>query len=518
LRAIWALYVTGGLDEQASRALLDHPSEHVRAWSIRLLSDSGPPAPATVTRFTELAKTDPSQKVRLSLASALQRLPINQCWEIAEPLASHAEDASDRVLPLMIWYGVERLVPTDLPRAVGWGARCKVPLVRQYVARRAVSADPSTGLAAVVSLLKTAQDLVCDDLLIGAHDALRGRKHVTQPDGWAAAFARLAARPDPVLVERTLLLALDFEEPKAIATLRGIVKDPTAPHEIRRRALSALVERRVPGIAPALQALLDDSVLRSQALRALAAYDDPATPEMILRHYAKLSESERDDAIATLAARPTWALALLASIGRGQVPRRDMNVTTARQLQALGDPRVSKQLETVWGKIQPTSKEKATLIAKYKALLASDHAPSGDLSRGRAIFNRTCLACHRLYDAGGDVGPDLTGSDRATVDYILENVLDPSAAVSREYAVTNVATTDGRIISGIIREQTDSSLVIQTANERIILPREDLEAIKLTTVSMMPEGQLERLSPQEVRDLFAYLASTKQVPLPADQK
>jgi putative heme-binding domain-containing protein len=282
--------------------------------------------------------------------------------------------------------------------------------------------------------------------------------------------------------------------------------------------LSALVERRVPGIAPDLQTLLDDSVLRGKALRALAAYDDPATPEMILRQYAKLSESERDDAIATLAARPSWALALLASIGRGQVPRRDVSVTTARQLQALGDRKINEQLEAVWGKVQPTSKEKATLMAKYKALLASDQLPPGDLSRGRAVFNRTCLACHRLYDAGGDVGPELTGSDRATPDYILENVLDPSAAVSRDYALTNVATTDGRIISGIIREQNDSSLVIQTANERIILPREDLEAIKASSISMMPEGQLERLSPQEVRDLFAYLASTKQVPLPADQK
>ena len=314
------------------------------------------------------------------------------------------------------------------------------------------------------------------------------------------------------------MLALDFEEPNAIAILRGMVKNPDSPREIRHRALSALVERRVPGIAPDLQALLDDPVMRGQALRALAAYDDPATPEIVLRHYVKLSESEREDAIATLAAPPAWALALLASVGHGLVPRRDINVTTARQLQAMGDQRISEQLETVWGKIQPTSKEKASLIAKYKAMLASDQSPPGNQSRGRAVFNRTCLACHRLYDAGGDVGPDLTGSDRATADYILENVLDPSAAVSRDYALINVATTDGRIISGIIREQNTSALVVQTANERLVLPREDLEAIKPSTISMMPEGQLERLSPQEIRDLFAYLASTKQVPLPADQK
>ncbi len=81
-----------------------------------------------------------------------------------------------------------------------------------------------------------------------------------------------------------------------------------------------------------------------------------------------------------------------------------------------------------------------------------------------------------------------------------------------------VATTDGRFVSGIIREQNDRSITIQTANERIILPREDIEEIKPSTVSMMPEGQLERLTPQEVRDLFAYLAASRQVPLPDEAR
>ncbi len=194
-------------------------------------------------------------------------------------------------------------------------------------------------------------------------------------------------------------------------------------------------------------------------------------------------------------------------------PRRDVSVSIARQLQAFGDRQLNEQLEKVWGKVQPTSKAKAGLLAKYKSLLATTADHPADLGRGRAVFNRTCLACHKLYDAGGDVGPDLTGSDRANADYILENVLDPSAAVSRDYTVTNVATTDGRLIAGIVREQNEVSLVIQTANERIVVPREDIEAIKPSSASMMPEGQLEVLSDQEIRDLFAYLASRDQVPL-----
>ena len=205
-------------------------------------------------------------------------------------------------------------------------------------------------------------------------------------------------------------------------------------------------------------------------LRSLAAYDNPATPEIILRHYGEYSLIEREDAIATLAARPAWAKALLEALGRGQISRRDVSVSIARQLQAFGDRGINEQLEMVWGKVQPTSKTKAALLAKYKSLLASAPDQPADLSRGRAVFNRTCLACHKLFDSGGDVGPDLTGSDRANADYILENVLDPSAAVSRDYTLTNLAMTDGRLIAGIIREQNDASLVIQTANERIVVP------------------------------------------------
>jgi putative membrane-bound dehydrogenase-like protein len=516
LRAIWALFGTGGLDEKALHKLLAHASEHVRAWTVRLLWDRGTPSSATLTRFEEMATQDPSPKVRLSLAAALQRLRVDQRIRVAGPLAGHAEDTFDPMLPLMIWYGIEPAVPADLSSAVTFAARARIPLVRQFVARRAVDADVAAGLAAVVGSLKGIADPVCGDLLAGTFDALRGRKHIPQPDNWPAVFSELASRPDANLVGQALLLALDFGDPKATASLRQMMGDGNGPLGMRQRALAALVERHVPGLATDLQALLDDSRMRGPALRALAAFDEPSTPATLLRRYAGLSESEREDVVATLASRPAWALVLLDSVERGAISRRDVNATVARQLKAFGDRRISERLEAVWGKVQPTSKEKGRLVARYKTMLAASLGPAASAARGRAVFNRSCLQCHRLYDAGGDVGPELTGSDRANADYILENVLDPSSAVSRDYTLTNVSTTDGRLISGIIREQTGASLVIQTPNERIIVPREDVEALKSSETSMMPEGLLEPLSSQEVRDLFAYLASSQQVSLPAE--
>ena len=127
--------------------------------------------------------------------------------------------------------------------------------------------------------------------MIGTHDALRGRKHIARPDGWPDALAGLLARPDLTVVEQALLLALDLDDPKAAPVLRGIVRDRETPLDMRQRALSALVERRVPGLVPDLHGLVDDSTLRGPVLRALAAYDDPATPEIILEPLRQVHRS-----------------------------------------------------------------------------------------------------------------------------------------------------------------------------------------------------------------------------------
>jgi putative membrane-bound dehydrogenase-like protein len=514
LRSLWALNATGGQTQDDLLGLLDDRDELVRGWAVRLLSDGEVTSPGTIDRFVSTARSDSSPRVLLNLASALQRIPIKDRWPLAEALAASSIDPDDPMLPLMVWYGIEPLAGSDPARAAALAAGWKLPLLRNYVARRAVVADAGASLSVLLDQLAKASDAVRRDLLAGILDALWGRKHVPRPPAWSEAFPKLLTTRDPDVLERTLLLAVDLGEPKAIEALRKMLTDRETPLDIRSRALTSLVERHVPELTRELHALLDDKALRGPAIRALAAYDDPGTPRTLLDRYAAFSESERDDAIATLAARPAWALALLDAVARKIICRRDLNATIARQLLALGDPQVRARLEAVWGSVRPTSNEKASLMAKYKEILASDLHPAPDLGRGRLVFNRTCLQCHRLFDAGGDVGPDLTGSDRANRDYILENVLDPSAAVAREYTVTNVATTDGRLVAGIIREQNDRSLTIQTANERIVLPREDIEDIKPSAVSMMPEGQLERLTPQEIRDLFAYLAAISQVAAP----
>ena len=515
LRALWALQATGGLDEGELADLLVHEDEAVRAWAVRLLTEERTPSPAALDRLAGLAQDEPSPFVRLNLASALRRLPADRRWPMAEGLVAHAEDAADPSIPLMLWYGIEPLVPADLPRAVTLATHAKIPLVRRYIARRAVDGDTNAGLSALMPALdKETDPAVVGDLLAGMLEAFRGQKRVEMPREWPTVFARLIKSPETNVREPAVRLALLFGDPGAVTTLRGIMADSNAKADERTLALRSLAEARIPGLAPKLQALLDDRELRGPVIRALAAYADDATPRLILDRYAALTDPERDDAVATLASRPAFALALLDGVEKGTIPRRDLSTPIARQLQALGDGKVAAKLEQVWGSVRPTSGQTAALAAKYKGMLTPDTLKSADSARGRLLFSKTCSQCHKLYDAGGDVGPELTGSDRANLEYVLGNVLDPSAAVAKDYTLTTVATADGRTISGILREQTDKTITLQTVNERIVLPREDVEAIKPSNLSMMPEGLFDRLTPEEVRDLVAYLASKSQVPLP----
>ena len=151
LRALWALNVCGGLDEAALVRLLDDRDDAIRGWAVRLLVDRDVPSAAAMKQLVAMARAEGSPRVRLSLASALQRIPIKDRWPLAEPLAEAAIDPQDPMLPLMTWYGIEPLAGSDPARAAALASRCKTPLIRNYLARRAVTADAAAGLAALLA-------------------------------------------------------------------------------------------------------------------------------------------------------------------------------------------------------------------------------------------------------------------------------------------------------------------------------------------------------------------------------
>ncbi len=251
-------------------------------------------------------------------------------------------------------------------------------------------------------------------------------------------------------------------------------------------------------------------------LRGLAAYDDESTPAVIIARYGEFTAAQRQDAIATLISRPQYAFALLDAVEQEKIPRQDISAFSARQINTFPDEKLHKRLVEVWGEIRDSSADAKALIAKYKTIHTPDAIAAADVRHGRAVFKKTCQQCHRLFGEGGEIGPELTGANRANLDYILENVLTPSAAIAKDYQLKTIVTVNGRLISGIIKHTGERALTVQTANEIVVVPRDDIDEISTSPLSMMPDGLWGKLSDEEVRALLKYLASKEQVALPEE--
>src|SRR5262249_7437447 len=145
-----------------------------------------------------------------------------------------------------------------------------------------------------------------------------------------------------------------------------------------------------------------------------------------------------------------------------------------RQLRNLKDKELDKRIADVWGLVRTTPEDRAKLISRWKKKLTAP-APAPDLALGRALFAKTCQQCHTLYGVGGKVGPDITGSNRGNLDYLLENVLDPSAVIPNEYKATVIALKDGRTLTGIVRGETPAAFTVVLANETLTVPKADIE-------------------------------------------
>jgi putative membrane-bound dehydrogenase-like protein len=511
LRAVWALHVTAGLAESLLMELCASPHESIRGWAVQCSLEDRQASEQVLRKLAELAVKDPSPWVRLGLASGLQRLPLDKRWPIAEALLAHAEDAADANLPLMIWYGVQPLAEADAERFMALIRIAKIPLLREFVARRASSSH----LARLVRLLGEQTDSgLTLDVLRGMHEALNGQRHVPMPDGWRSVYQALSRSRVTEVREKATFLAVLFDDAQALASLRKLATDAVTATSQRRSALEALIYHKDASLVPLLDALLSDRDMRAVALRGLAAFSDPDTPAAILRHYGSFTDAEKADAIQTLASRPAYALALLAALEQGLVHRRDLSAFTVRQMLRLKDERIAAKLNKVWGTIRPASQEKTALMTRYKALLTPAYLKQADQQKGRLLFTRNCASCHKLFGEGGHIGPELTGSQRANVDYVLGKLLDPSAVVADDYRMTVLQTKDGRVITGIVKQENDQVVAVQTQNELIAVPKTDIEERAKSSLSMMPEGLLSKLKDDEVRDLIGYLGSSAVAPVP----
>lgn len=526
LRLMWLRNLFGGFSgENLSdvERFLQHDSPHVRSWAIRLIVQNAVDAPVPgrlLQRFAEMAAQDPSPIVRLGLASAACWLPVEVRWPILENLVTHKEDAKDHNIPAMLWYAMEPCAGVDPQRALalGMSAGEAFPELRELMIRRLGSGKPENALALLVTGLSQAKDdAVRLTFLKGIRGAIAGLREVTLPKEWDVVYKTLVVSDQQSRDFNVYLYALGlgarFGDPVATDRLAQIILDEAGAQAERRVGLAFLLEDRNPRLFEILPQLLNGTSLRAEALKAVAAQDRPELALAIIANYKALSPAEQADARNTLASRVSYAVPLLQAIETNRIPKGDLSADVVRQLQNLNHPDVNSLLEKVWGVVRQSNEDVQARIASLTKMIRDPNGPPVSLELGRAVFVKTCQQCHTLFGTGAKIGPDITGSNRANLEYILSNIVDPSSVMAKEYRPTIVVTDDGRVITGILKDENDKTITLQTTNELITLPKDEIDDRKESDKSMMPDGLLNQLSPREIRSLIAYLAAPGQVPI-----
>ncbi len=325
--------------------------------------------------------------------------------------------------------------------------------------------------------------------------------------------------PDGSANSDVILLGATFKIPAAFAAAQGILSSQKSPTPQRLAALNALIAAGDKSVLQSVAAILNSTSgesaspeFRGQIVTALGRLDDPHVAEVVVAAYPKLEPEVQPKAVELLTQRAGWAKELLAAIGAKTIPAEALGINQVRKLLASRDPDVVKAVETKWGKLrEERNPRRDAVIAEMRTLIRKT---PGDAHRGQEVFKKICGQCHKIYGEGLEVGPDITVNGRSSFDQLLSNVFDPSLVIGAAYQARTVVTTGGRVVAGLVAEESDQRIVLKVqGGKQEVIPRGEIEEMKTSELSLMPEDVEKTLKPQEIADLFAFITLDKS---PAD--
>jgi putative heme-binding domain-containing protein len=509
LESLWALYQSGGFDTPAELAAMRHPDAFVRLWTVRLLGDERKVESSVAAELVELARKEPHIEVRAQLACTAKRLPTASALNIVRELAKQA-DTDDPQLPLLIWWAIEAHCAASPDQVLELFAEPKFnaqELVRKHLLARVMQRYASTGkradLLLCAKLLEQAPPEAASELVNGFEAAYRGRTPTNLPKELVVALGKTG--------KAGLALRVRLDEPAAIDEALKVLADKATKPEVSEELIAVLGEIRTERAIPLLLELAADATRpkpQRAALGALGNFHDERIAAGLIKAYAALPPEIQPLAQNLLASRASSALALLAAIEAGSIDAASLPMPIVKKLSLHRDPKIDAAVARLWG----------ASIAQAAALVKSERerltkvldAGHGSPYDGKKLFTASCAKCHTLFSQGGQIGPDLTSYNREQVGNMLRHIVDPNAEIREGFETFAVTTNDGRALTGFLADQDSQVVVLRGFNgENTNLPRADIDEMRNTGTSLMPEGLLKDLTDQQVRDLFAYIRSTQ---------
>jgi putative membrane-bound dehydrogenase-like protein len=541
LVALWTLHGLGPdsrwgeLLEQA----MNNSEPAVRAWACRfeaehiknLLKQNNTDEIEQRLSLLQKLGSDPDPSVRLAVATTCRQLVSGSLTVNTKPagavatdrvlaaLVETSKDAKDPLLPFMLWMAIEPMFAANPEPGLQWvadnGANMmplSAILIRKAMRRLCDSQDSgrmdmALGFLSTVANRDQALALaVIDGLIEGQKAKPLVPRTDTQP-----LFNSLAKISNPQLQERARQLGTLWGDAPAVQATLKAIEDVTLPVESRIQAIAAAKQAKlVPGwdaLMRVVQSTNPEPVLEA-AVRALGELGGDSVPDAFLRAWSNFSPATRVVAAEAMVARRRWAMALLSAIEAKTLSAADISPAGLRALVDSKDSFVRQRAAQAIGRVRPTNVDKQKLIEQKRQMIVSGPAP--DLEAGHELTRKTCLVCHKLYGEGAEVGPDLTGVGRSSLEALLANVIDPNQVVGKGYENVEIETKDGRTLSGRLVENTDTQVkLLASGPKEEIIAKSDMASMRVSELSVMPEG-LEQMPEQDFRNMIAYILNPPQ--------
>ena len=508
LEALWALDLLGAAGDPP----VTHADPYVRRWSWQMLGERK--AVPTAVQIAA-AKQETHLEVRAQILASAKHMPMG-----ALPLLHAGVDTSQDEagrLRLLAWWALEAHLGSPEERtatlAFQWAAPEFVgsPLFRDTLAerlgKRLAHGANESGLADAERVRALCPPDAAAKLIDGILTVLEPGDLPPMPASLRTAIeARLGAsgaKPLPVAALR------NGDKTALTAGLKELT-DKRTPTRRRGEVADALsLAGRPEAIDPLIKLILASGTEAKKSLfLSLSRYDDSRVPKAVIDNYERSIAADdglRDLALRTLASHPAWSRLLIEAVDTGKIPAPHVTADIARALLRHGDPEINAAVDRLWKPLLVTglTPEKDREVARLRALA---RAGEGDAARGQAHFLARCANCHALKGAGGNMGPDLTGYDRTSLDFWVLNIVYPSLEIREGFGSYDLRLKDGSVANGILERREGGEIVLRDlAGNRTRIKEDRIASLIASPTSVMPEGLLAGMSDQDLRDFFAYL-------------
>ncbi|MEM7599919.1 MAG: dehydrogenase, partial [Verrucomicrobiota bacterium] len=500
------------LNSSAAAEGLESESPHVRRLTVRTIGDEKQVSETVGSKLIALAEKEPNVDVRSQLAATAKRLPPDTAIPLLRQLLGHDSDLSDPHLPLMIWWAFE--AHADAPQVAAlsidplmWERPMFAQFVAERLARRWAMAGELRHWGNLEHFLSATPPHHHQTIIKGIQLAFQGGLPDELPPSFRSILDQsLTKTGNDALVDA---VRLQVNDPSIIERARNALANREEDEVTRIQLAQAFGRHQDTFLIPILLRILAEdqrNALKRVALQELARFPDPNIADGILRRYGSTLPAEHDvrsTAHRVLASRPSWAQQLLSKLESATVKARDLEPDVVEVLRQYRDPRIQAAVRSHWpATVDP---DHDTLRTRIRTVFAKTDE-QGDLAKGRTTYRSLCGTCHRLFEEGGTIGPDLTGYERSNLNFWLDGTLTPSAELREGYVNYLATMHDGQFRMGFLEDSDPKTVTLRDlAGQRVVLARDQIQSLEAQATSIMPRGLLDSLSDGELRDLFAWL-------------